>query len=63
MHYNTVVNTEILYASETLAMVSKGGLRNILKEERNIIRAILEARRTGEGYMLQRRQPLRGSNR
>ena len=52
-HYNTVIKPAILYASETLTLIRKCELEEIKKEERKIIRKILGARHTEDGYRLQ----------
>jgi endonuclease/exonuclease/phosphatase family metal-dependent hydrolase len=52
-HYNTVIKPTFLYASETLTCNRKYELEEIKKEERKIIRKILGARHTQDGYRLQ----------
>ncbi|KAK7794649.1 hypothetical protein R5R35_004441 [Gryllus longicercus] len=52
-HYNTVIKPAALYASETLTLSKKYELEEIKKEERKIIRKILGARLTPDGYRLQ----------
>lgn len=52
-HYNTVIKPATLYASETLTLNKKYELEEIKKEERKIIRKILGARLTPDGYRLQ----------
>lgn len=44
---------EVLNTSETLALINKGDLEKILKEERNIMSTILRQRKTEEVYRLQ----------
>ncbi|KAK9875033.1 hypothetical protein WA026_005839 [Henosepilachna vigintioctopunctata] len=55
-HYNTVFKPQALYASETLTILTKSDMENILKEERKIIRKILGPKRTEEGYRLHSRK-------
>ncbi|KAK9887595.1 hypothetical protein WA026_023478 [Henosepilachna vigintioctopunctata] len=55
-HYNTVIKPQALYASETLTILTKSDMENILKEERKIIRKILSPKRTEEGYRLYSRK-------
>jgi len=52
-HYNTVIKPAVLYASETLTLNKKYEMEDIKKEERKIIRKILGAKQTGDGYRLQ----------
>lgn len=52
-HYNTVIKPTVLYASETLSLNRKQELEEIKKQERKIIRRILGARYTQDGYRLQ----------
>ena len=52
-HYNTVIKPAVLYASETLTLNRKQELEEIKKQERKIIRKILGARCTQEGYRIQ----------
>ena len=40
-HYNTVIKPEALYASETLIIGGRSQMKNIEKQERNILRKIL----------------------
>ncbi|KAK9891703.1 hypothetical protein WA026_016501 [Henosepilachna vigintioctopunctata] len=47
---------QALYASETLTILTKSDMENILKEERKIIRKILGPKRTVEGYRLHSRK-------
>lgn len=50
-HYNTVIKTQILYANETLSIYKK--YRNWKKSrKKNIIKKILSARLTPDGYRL-----------
>ncbi|KAK9878443.1 hypothetical protein WA026_022084 [Henosepilachna vigintioctopunctata] len=55
-HYNTVIKPQALYASETLTILTKSDMENILKEERKIIRKILGPKRTEGGYRLHSRK-------
>ena len=61
-HYNTVIKTECLYASECLQMTGKAGLREAEKFERKILRKIMGPKIVDGQYRLRGREELYRDN-
>ncbi|KAL3278665.1 hypothetical protein HHI36_016201 [Cryptolaemus montrouzieri] len=55
-HYNTIVESAALYASETPTLHTKTDMENSLKEERKIMRKILGPRLANEEFQKHHRE-------